>query len=88
MTVTGGSVGIDENSKVIFLCTQPASNLINATVNESMIGSEFKIIDQLGKVCASGKFEQSVSSIDVGNLSEGIYILSSGSSNKMFRVVR
>ncbi len=89
VTVTGGSVGIDENAKNEFaVFPNPASNRINATIKESMIGSEYTIVDQLGKICSNGKFEQSTSSIDISNLTEGIYILNSGSSKKMFRVVR
>ncbi|MBK9781995.1 MAG: T9SS type A sorting domain-containing protein [Anaerolineales bacterium] len=89
VTVTGGSVGIDENAKNEFaVFPNPASNRINATIKESMIGSEYTIVDQLGKICSNGKFEQSTSSIDISNLTEGIYILNSGTSKKMFRVVR
>ena len=89
VTVTGGAVGIDENVKSNFVVyPNPASSKINASITESMIGSEYLIIDQLGKIVSTGKFERNLSSIDISSLSEGIYILSSGTAKKMFRVIK
>lgn len=89
VTVVGGTLGINENKKIDFsLFPNPASNHIKANVAESMVGSEYLIVDQLGKICAKGKFDRIVTSIDISNLSEGIYILSSGSARQMFRAVK
>jgi len=91
VTVTGGSVGINENASsdmMIGLYPNPASNRINVQVDQSMTGNEYFVFDQLGKACLTGKFENKNIGIDISNLSEGIYFLSSGSAKKMFRVIR
>ena len=60
----------------------PAASFININTDNTMIGSTYKVYNQLGKVVLSGNVNQSKQQIDISNLANGIYFLEIGNGEK------
>lgn len=85
------NVGInDKYSKVDFsVFPNPANDLITVKVNSINIGSTYIITDALGKTVASGKLTAESSSINISELSAGIYMFKVSEQNQhSFKVVK
>jgi len=67
----------------------PTKSSLNISVNQKLIGSEFTITDQLGRKVITGKLTAENTVVEVGNLSNGIYLLRIGESGQQtFKVVK
>ncbi len=83
---TGIEEGILSN---LTIYPNPASNHINVSVPEELLGTNFKIYDNKGKVVLSGKLEQSEIKIEIDEWANGAYILHvNGAFEKSFRIVK
>ncbi|MFA4851168.1 MAG: T9SS type A sorting domain-containing protein [Bacteroidales bacterium] len=60
----------------------PTNSNINVQVNASLIGATYTITDQLGKIAMTGKLNTENSTIELSNLSGGIYMFSFGDDTK------
>lgn len=91
LNVIDASVGIADpgtENKLFSVYPNPASDILHVNVNSTQVGELFFVSDELGKNVITGKFDQENSSIDISKLSKGIYILSSGISRQMFKVIK
>ncbi len=69
-----------ENSILIF--PNPATDFITINVSVNLIGSPYKIIDQLGRTVMNGKLTFESSTININQLSKGMYFLKVGNENQ------
>jgi hypothetical protein len=89
-TLTIANIGINETNQNQFkVYPNPASSQINVQINQSLIGSTFAITDQIGKTVLSGKLNAEKSTIELEDLSGGIYLFSIGNNAKQtFKVIK
>ena len=73
-----GAVGINEigskNELIIF--PNPAQNSINVTADIKHIGSPYVVYDFTGKIILKGEITSELTTIEIGDLSEGMYLFS------------
>ena len=87
----GASVGINEitNTNLFSVYPNPAQSVINVKADAKLIGSAYIFYDNTGKVVLSGKINAENTSIELGNLSAGIYLFSVGENVKQtFKVIK
>ena len=75
----GSNVDVLENSvgNTLEIYPNPAKNVINVkTADTKLLGMAYSIYDNAGKVVLSGKINSENTSIELGNLAAGIYMLS------------
>jgi hypothetical protein len=87
----GSSLGINElslnNSFSVF--PNPAQSVINVNIEANLVGSVFTIYDNKGKAVKTGKLNSSNTTIEVNDLSGGIYSFSVGGNRKQtFKVIK
>ncbi len=85
------NVGINEAAanNLFKVYPNPANSQINVEINTNLIGSIYTITDQIGKTVLSGKLTKENSTIELGDLSGGIYLLSIGNNAKQtFKVIK
>ncbi|MFN5184059.1 MAG: choice-of-anchor J domain-containing protein [Bacteroidota bacterium] len=58
----------------------PAANSINISGDKDLIGNIYKVYNQQGKIVAIGNVNQNKQTIDISNLSNGMYFLEIGNS--------
>lgn len=90
-TLTIANIGVNETNQNQFkVYPNPASSQINVErIIQSLIGSSFAIIDQIGKTVLSGKLNTEKSTIELEDLSGGIYLFSIGNNAKQtFKVIK
>ncbi len=86
-----GTVGINETSQdnLFSVFPNPAQSIINVKADASLVGSTYIVYDNTGKVVLSGKINADNTSIELGNLSGGIYMFSVGENLKQtFKVIK
>jgi hypothetical protein len=87
----GSSLDINEasQSNVFSVFPNPAQSLINVNIEASLVGSVFTIYDITGKAVKTGKLNSSNTTIEVNDLSGGIYSFSVGGNSKQtFKVIK
>jgi hypothetical protein len=58
-------------------------------VNSDFVGNEYVITDNLGEIIQEGKLESKSSTIELKELSEGIYFINIGDKEKqIFKIVK
>ncbi len=85
------TVGINENiqSNLFSVFPNPVQSLINVKADNKIIGEVYTIYDNTGRVVLTGKINSNNTTIELGNLSGGIYIFSVGVNKKqMFKIIK
>jgi len=85
------NVGINENSqdKLFTVFPNPAQSVINVKADSKLMGSFYSIYDNTGRVVLSGKLNTESITIELGNLSGGIYMFNVGENMKQsFKVIK
>lgn len=85
------NVGINESSQdnLFTVFPNPAQNIINVKVDNKLIGQVYSIYDNTGKVVLTGKLNSQNTTIELNNLSGGVYMLSVGDNmNQSFKVIK
>lgn len=85
------NVGINEpiHDKLFSVFPNPAQSFISVKVDSKLIGSVYSIYDNTGRVVLSGKLNSLNTTIEVSNLSGGIYMFSVGENMKQtFKVIK
>lgn len=85
------NVGINETNQGNFFSVfpNPAQSIINVKTDSKLIGSVYSIFDNNGRVVQVGKINSENTTIELGNLSSGIYMFSIGENMKQnFRVIK
>jgi len=88
---SGISVGINEtiNDKLFSIYPNPAQSIVNVKADAKLIGTVYTIYDNTGKVVLSGTINAENTSVELGNLSAGIYLFSVGENVKQtFKVIK
>ncbi len=84
-------VGINETSRdnVFSVFPNPAQSLINIKADSKLIGEIYTIYDNTGRAVLTGKLHSQNTTIELGNLSGGIYMFSVGENMKQtFKVIK
>jgi hypothetical protein len=90
LDLTLSFTGIDEqeNSKII-ISPNPASDYFVVSAPEELIGQVYSIIDLNGKTLKEGTLTQKEQKIEIGNLSEGMYMFKiNNETEQTFRIVK
>jgi hypothetical protein len=85
------NVGINEftQNNLFSVYPNPAHSQINIKADATLLGSIFTVYDNTGKVVLSGKIISENTTIELGNLSGGIYLFSVGENLKQtFKVIK
>jgi hypothetical protein len=85
------SVGVNETIQDNFFTVfpNPAQGFINVQVDTKLIGELYSIFDNTGRVVLTGKLNSENTTIELGNLSGGIYIFSVGDNLKQsFKIIK
>jgi len=85
------NVGINETSqdKLFSVFPNPAQSIINVSAYSLLIGSVYSIYDNTGRIVLSGKLNAESTTIELGNLSGGIYMFTIGENMKQtFKVIK
>ncbi len=69
---------LESLSKVLNIYPSPAINHVYIDIHSSLLNTEYKLIDQLGKELLIGRFTNSQNQISLENINPGIYYLHSG----------
>jgi hypothetical protein len=88
---SGTSVGINEtiNDKLFTIYPNPTQSTVNLKADGKLIGAVYTIYDNPGNVVLSGTINAENTSVDLGNLSAGIYLFSVGENVKQtFKVIK
>jgi len=90
LDLTLSFTGIDEqvNSKII-ISPNPASEYFMIIAPEELIGESYSILDLNGKTLQEGTLTQKEQKIDIGNLSEGMYLFKiNNETEQTFRIIK
>ena len=85
------TVGVDEitKQKMFSVYPNPASNQITIKATAKLVGAAYTVFDNMGKMVLSGQLKTENTVIELGNLSDGIYLFSIGENNKQtFKVIK
>jgi len=78
---------LDENNIKIY--PNPVKGVINIRADGKLIGSVYSIYDNTGRVVLTGKLKAEITTIELGNLSGGIYMFGVGENMKQaFKVIK
>jgi len=70
------TVGIkDLNASEVSIYPNPATAALTITVNNSLIKNNFRVVDMLGKTVLTDKIQNTVQTINIESLSQGMYYL-------------
>jgi hypothetical protein len=83
--------GLEDNSQgaLFSVFPNPAQSIINLTVDNKLIGDVYSISDNEGRIVMTGKLTSKDTTIELNNLSGGIYMFSVGENMKQtFKVIK
>ena len=83
--------GLEENSQgaLFYVFPNPAQSVINVKADNKIIGEIYSISDNTGRIVLTGKLNSQKTTIELGNLSGGIYMFSVGENTKQsFKVIK
>jgi hypothetical protein len=85
------NVGINETNQgnLFSVFPNPAQSIINVKTDSKLLGSVYSIFDNNGRIVQTGKINSENTTIELGNLSSGIYMFSVGENMKQnFRLIK
>ena len=88
---TSSTVGVNEvsQSNLFSVYPNPANSQINVKADAKLLGSIYTVYDNTGKLVLTGKIISENTTIELGNLSGGIYLFSVGENLKQtFKVIK
>jgi PKD repeat protein len=85
-TIQVGALSINENAVGNFeFYPNPTTNQITIKVDNQLLGSVYTIYDTIGKSVINGEISSELNVIDLGNLSNGVYIIEVASEGNYFK---
>jgi PKD repeat protein len=85
-TIQVGALSINENAVGNFeFYPNPTTNQITIKVDNQLLGSVYTIYDTIGKSVLNGEISSELNVIDLGNLSNGVYIIEVASEGNYFK---
>ena len=91
MLYVNNKVGINEftQDNLFSIYPNPSKNVINIKADSKLIGESFLILDNIGRIVLQGKVVSENTTIDLSNLSGGIYMFSFGENmQNTFKVIK
>jgi hypothetical protein len=90
LNLTLSFTGIDEpENSIILISPNPSSDYFMVSASEELIGKSYSIIDLNGKTLKEGTLTQKEQKIEIGNLSEGMYMFKiNNETEQTFRIVK
>jgi hypothetical protein len=85
------NVGINEfaQDNLFSVYPNPAQTVINVKADSKLVGESYSVIDNTGRVVLSGKIVAEITSIELGNLSNGIYLFNVANNMKQqFKILK
>ena len=85
------NVGVNEltNENLFSVYPNPAHNIVNVSADSKLIGSSYTILDNTGRIVLQGKIVSENTTIDLQNLSGGIYLFGIGENLKQtFKIIK
>jgi hypothetical protein len=85
------NVGLNDNlnNNLFSVFPNPTKSIINVNADSKLIGEFYKIYDNTGRVVLSGKLNMENNTIELGSLSDGVYIFSVGKNiEQTFKVIK
>ena len=85
------NVGINEiaQENLFSVFPNPAQSVINIKAHSNLVGSAYEIQDNTGRVILQGKINSESTTIELGNLSGGVYFFRVGENKQqMFRIIK
>jgi hypothetical protein len=85
------NVGLNENTqdKLFSVFPNPAQSIINVKADTKLIGEPYNVLDNTGRVVLSGKIASENTSIELGSLSNGVYLFNFGNNKKQqFKILK
>jgi len=67
---------------LVFVYPNPAETYVKVKINSSLVGTNYEILNILGRVIRTGKFDKEINSIEINDFNSGIYILQIGKTKK------
>lgn len=85
-----GNVGIGDQiqNNSISIFPNPAQSVINVMADNKLLSEIYSIYDNTGKVVLTGKLNSQNTTIELGNLSGGIYMFSVGENMQTFKIIK
>ena len=88
LTLTFTGIDEQENS-IIIISPNPASDFVIINASEELIGKSYTIIDLNGNTLKEGTLTQKEQKIEIGNLSEGMYMFKiNNETERTFRIIK
>jgi hypothetical protein len=84
-------LGLDDFilTKGMMVYPNPASDIISVKINPLLLGQNYKIIDQVGRIVLTDKLQSEITSININELPIGIYFLTIGENKiQTFKVIK
>jgi hypothetical protein len=91
MLTVNNNVGIHEftQDNLFSVYPNPAQTVINVKADSKLVGESYSVIDNTGRVVLSGKIVAEITSIELGNLSNGVYLFNVGNNmNQQFKILK
>lgn len=85
------NVGINENTQdnLFSVFPNPAQSVINVKADSKLLGQVYSIYDNTGRVVLTGKLNSENTTIELGNLSGGVFMFRIGENMKQtFKVIK
>ena len=85
------NVGINEfaQDNLFSIYPNPAQTVINVKADSKLVGEQYTIIDNSGRTVLYGKILAEITSIELGNLSNGVYLFNVGNNKKQqFKILK
>jgi hypothetical protein len=85
------NVGINEfaQGNLFSFYPNPAQTVINVKADSKLVGEQYTIIDNSGRIVLSGKIVTEYTSIELGSLSNGVYLFNVGNNLKQqFKILK
>lgn len=78
-----------KDSQTIKFYPNPTTNQINLKTESSLLGADYSIFNNFGKIVLSGKINTENTIIDLGNLSSGVYFFKTNDNfNQSFKLIK
>jgi hypothetical protein len=76
-------------TKEMIVYPNPASDIISVKINPRLLGQNYKITDQVGRIVLNDKLQSEITSISINELPIGIYFFTIGEQIKQtFKVMK
>ena len=78
---------ISSNDDLFSIFPNPTQSVINLRADITFLDSEYVVYDITGKIMVKGKITSEMTTIELGNLSGGLYLFSVGENLKQSYIV-